>query len=527
MQESDQKFMGEQNGDSTFDSGTLKGVLVGGAKILSTIFLAALDSLRHPESIRERVIVFTRYPEPGKTKTRLIPVLGPEGAANLQRQMTEHTLARVRELARKRSVSIEVRYEGGSERLMGWWLGQDLSYCHQGSGGLGARLTRAFHDAFETGMERVVITGADCPGLTAEVIERAFAALRHSDVVLGPAYDGGYYLIGLRRPTPELFAGVSWGTGDVLKQTRQIIERLGLSSVLLEPLDDVDRPEDLPSWEREVQRLSTRSSQRPISIIIPTLNEAANIEATLASVQGASDVEVIVVDGGSRDHTADLARACGATVLTTEAGRAGQMNAGAAAAKGEVLLFLHADTRLPERFDEFVRQALSRPGTVAGAFKLRIDGSAWGLRMIERLANWRSHRWHMPYGDQAIFLRAETFHDIGGFPDMPIMEDFELMRRLRRRGRIAIVPVPIVTSARRWEKMGVLKTTLINQAMIVAYLLGVSPLRLARWYHADPSAQATHRGEDETLKSHPRSKNNESKKQWQWPKVGRGPDPCC
>lgn len=147
--------------------------------------------------------------------------------------------------------------------------------------------------------------------------------------------------------------------------------------------------------------------------------------------------------------------------------------------------------------------------------------------MIEQLANWRSHRWQMPYGDQAIFLRAETFHAIGGFPDIPTMEDFDLIRRLRRRGRIVIVPVPIVTSARRWENMGVLKTTLINQAMIVGYLLGAPPTCLARWYHATPSASDNHRGVNELLKPYSRSNDHERKKQWQWPKVGSGHDPCC
>lgn len=508
-------------------SGTLKGALAAGVKILSTIFLAAVDSRSRRASLRDQVIVFTRYPEPGKTKTRLIPALGPEGAATVQRQMTEHTLARIRELAKKRSVSVEVRYEGGSRRLMRRWLGQDLSYCRQGGGDLGARLNRAFCDAFAAGMERVVIMGADCPGLTGEIIERALAALEQSDVVLGPALDGGYYLIGLRRPIPDLFANVSWGTAEVLEQTRRIINRIGLSSVLLEPLGDVDRPEDLPVWEREVQRLAARGPLLPISIIIPTLNEAASIEATLASLRGASDVEVIIVDGGSRDETVALARSYGAKVLASPPGRARQMNAGAEVAKGEVLLFLHGDTRLPEGFDEWVRQALARPGVVAGAFRLGFDSSGWGVRLIERLANWRSTRWQMPYGDQAIFLRAETFRTLGGFPDIPIMEDFELVRRLRRRGRVVTLPIPIVTSARRWREVGVVKTTLINQAVIIGYLVGLSPARLARWYYGSPPGENRHHQEGENSQPGGRSDEYERKKQWQWPRVGSGQGPCC
>jgi len=219
-----------------------------------------------------------------------------------------------------------------------------------------------------------------------------------------------------------------------------------------------------------------------ISIIIPVLNEAANLPATLANTQVGVNLEVIVVDGGSQDGTSQLAESLGVKVLSAPAGRACQMNAGAKAATGDILLFLHADTRLPSGFDNLVRKALFAANTAAGAFELRIDASILGIRLIESGVNWRSRWLQMPYGDQAIFLKTEVFHDIGGFPQLPIMEDFELMRRLKRKGRIVIVPVPVMTSGRRWQKLGVLKTTLINQLVIVAYLLGVSPERIVRWY---------------------------------------------
>jgi rSAM/selenodomain-associated transferase 2 len=193
-------------------------------------------------------------------------------------------------------------------------------------------------------------------------------------------------------------------------------------------------------------------------------------------------VEVIVVDGGSQDDTVQLAQSWGVKVLSAGGDRAGQMNAGALAATGDILLFLHADTCLPTGFDALVRQALNQPKAVAGAFVLRINASLLGLRLIERGVNWRSRWLQMPYGDQAIFLKTEVFHDLGGFPKLPIMEDFELMRHLRRFGRIVIIPTPVLTSGRRWQKLGVLKTTLINQLVIVAYFLGVPPERIVRWY---------------------------------------------
>lgn len=222
-----------------------------------------------------------------------------------------------------------------------------------------------------------------------------------------------------------------------------------------------------------------------ISIIIPTLNEAENIKEAIATTQPNTNIEVIVIDGGSQDDTVAIAQSLGVKVISSSPGRAAQMNTGAVAATEEILLFLHADTCLPTGFDDMVRTALQQPGTVAGAFKLRIDASLFSLRWVEWGINVRSHFYQMPYGDQAIFLTKAVFQQIGGFPELPIMEDFELMRRLKRIGRIVIIPTPVVTSARRWLQKGVFKTTLLNQIVIIAYLLGVSPERIRRWYRRE------------------------------------------
>ncbi|WP_193197572.1 TIGR04283 family arsenosugar biosynthesis glycosyltransferase [Nostoc sp. MG11] len=219
-----------------------------------------------------------------------------------------------------------------------------------------------------------------------------------------------------------------------------------------------------------------------ISIIIPAINEAGNVKAAIVTIELSKNIEVIVVDGGSQDDTVAIAQSLGIKVISSSPGRAAQMNAGAMAASGEILLFLHADTRLPTGFDAMIRTALQQPRTVAGAFNLRIDASLLSLRWVELGVNWRSRFCQMPYGDQAIFLTKEVFQQIGRFPELPIMEDFELMRRLKCIGKIVIIPVPVVTSARRWLQKGVFKTMLLNQIIIIAYLLGVSPKRLHSWY---------------------------------------------
>jgi len=426
--------------------------------------------------------VFTRYPEAGRSKTRLIPALGAEGAADLQRMMTEHTLAGVRELTEKEGVSAQVLFEGGSEELMQRAFGRGWNYSAQSEGDLGARMRAAFEDAFGSGAISVVLIGTDCPGLDAGLMGSAFSDLDTCDLVLGPAADGGYYLIGLKRTVPELFADIPWGTGLVLDRTLQRAEGLGLVVELLKRLEDVDRPEDLPAWEKVAGRSRETREDGMISVIIPALDEEDHIAAAVAGAISADGVEAIVVDGGSSDRTADLAAESGATVVASEAGRAVQMNKGAEKAKGDILLFAHADTVLPQGYSDIVRRVLSHEGTAAGAFRLRIDGASRGMRVIERLANWRSRRLQMPYGDQGIFLAKDDFVALAGFREMQIMEDFEFIRRLRRLGRIEVADAAARTSARRWQSRGLLTTTLINQAVIAGYFAGV-PLRvLARLY---------------------------------------------
>ena len=196
-----------------------------------------------------RLILFTRYPEPGRTKTRLIPALGAEGAAALQRRMSEAIVSHMARFAAQSPVHLEIRYADGIQQAVEAWLSSDIPCLDQGEGDLGARLHRAFTQAFAQGAKKVVVIGADCPALTPPFFARAFAALDNQDLVLGPAVDGGYYLVGLNRPAPALFSEIPWGSGEVLAATLKQAHSLNLSLHLLEPLADVDRPEDLRHFD--------------------------------------------------------------------------------------------------------------------------------------------------------------------------------------------------------------------------------------------------------------------------------------
>lgn len=431
--------------------------------------------------VRRRVIVMLKFPTPGSVKTRLIPALGAERACTVHRDLVAQTQAAVAEFLINEGTEVEYRVAGAPDDAAARaWLGRGSPIRPQGEGDLGARLERAVAAALAEGIAAVVVIGGDCPALHADHLAAAFASLQRHDLVLGPATDGGYYLIGLRRLEPALFRDIAWGGPEVRTQTLAAARSAAMTVDLLEPLSDVDLPSDLPGWARTA---SARARGRGrISVIIPALNEARNLPATLGAAFAGAPHEVIVADGGSGDETIAVARAQGAVVIGAPRGRARQLNAGAAIATGEILLFVHADTRLPADYPGHLYATLARPDVVAGAFAFALDADIPGRRWIEWGTNRRASQRELPYGDQGLFLTREQFDRAGGFPDLPLLEDYVLVRQLRRQGRIALAPAAVITSARRWQQRGVSRTLLLNQAILAGYHLGISPTRLARWY---------------------------------------------
>lgn len=220
-----------------------------------------------------------------------------------------------------------------------------------------------------------------------------------------------------------------------------------------------------------------------LSVIIPALNEGPFIGRALEAVGRAKGVETIVVDGGSTDDTVEVSGKYAARVISSPRGRALQMNAGAGEAHGGILMFLHADCLPPEGYEIMVRDTLGEPGVIAGAFDIRIDRRGPAYRAIEKMANLRSRLTRVPYGDQGVFIRSESFEALGGFAEIPLMEDLEFAERAKRTGRIMFVKHPVLVSPRRWAAEGVVYTTLRNWTLALAYtLFRVSPHKLARFY---------------------------------------------
>lgn len=230
-----------------------------------------------------------------------------------------------------------------------------------------------------------------------------------------------------------------------------------------------------------------------ITLVMPVLNEAQALAVTIPHTLSLGFDEVIIVDGGSTDGTIELARMAAearalhlgpgsVTIIAAPAGRAGQMNAGAAAAQGEVLLFLHADTLLPNDARREITRALANLAVVAGRFDVRFDQDATLSRTIARLMNMRSRWTGMMTGDQALFVRASAFRALGGFAAIPLMEDLEFSRRLKRVGQVAALRTQVVTSYRRWAHCGPIRTIVRMWGLRLLYWLGVSPHRLARYY---------------------------------------------
>jgi rSAM/selenodomain-associated transferase 2/rSAM/selenodomain-associated transferase 1 len=442
--------------------------------------------------------MFAKYPEKGKVKSRLCRQWDEDLVVLLYRSFIEDLLERLSAGDYRFRIAC---HPAEKKTAFIRQFGGGFSYMPQIGTDLGKRMKNAFIRCFSEGFRSVIVIGSDSPDLPRRIIGEAFHALDQHGAVIGPSLDGGYYLIGFSRKlfSGSVFDGVEWGTDSVFKKTMRHLEEAGIPVHVLPCWRDIDRPEDIAALIKDNENTDFAASKtmswllmRPrFSIVVPVLNEETAVNPAIEHIgglQGASgSAEIVIVDGDPEGKTVKTVRDTNVITAIGKKGRGNQMNRGAALAKGDILVFLHADTRLPSDALTLIETAFTDPAVAAGAFDLAIASGRPVFRLIEKIASVRSRLTRIPYGDQAIFIRRDYFNTIGGFSDIPIMEDVEIMQRIKKRGyRIAFIDQPVMTSARRWETEGILYCTLRNWLLLSLYLSGVSPERLTKWYKSVP-----------------------------------------
>ena len=355
-------------------------------------------------------------------------------------------------------------------------FGDRATYYRQAEGGLGMRMYEAIRFALDAGYEKVVLTGTDIPELSAEEISGAFDALDRVSLVFGPALDGGYYLVGTGKDCPEIFALEKYSHSKVLEQTLTLAREAGDSFQLISEKDDLDTPEDLRAYRKMAKSLKMQSaaarfakSIQKISIVVPIYNEEKTISPLLMQLRRLKgSCEILLVDGGSSDATLELI-GDEFEVLHSPKGRANQMNFGAEHSRGDVLFFLHCDSVLPDNALEEMKKVLKK--RKAGCFGITFPKGSALMRICQFMSNLRAGCRGIVFGDQGLFIEREVFFEAGGFPAIPIMEDYQLSLTLRKMGvRFGMTKSRILTSDRRYPKGGMPKLKLMWKMHYLRFL---------------------------------------------------------
>ena len=375
-------------------------------------------------------------------------------------------------------------------------------YMGQAPASFAGRMVDAFERALALGYRRVVMVGSDCPELTGDTVQQAFELLKCEQAVFGPATDGGFYLAGLSMPVPELFALKGYGTSHALDAVEARAQRLGIEFVRLPVLSDIDTLFDLQglyarlrqceghrrprsTWNilEHLRAAGVPVDERPLSVIVPLYNEVSQVPQLTRQLRALEPYcELVLVDGGSTDGTRALLER-EFPVLNSPKGRGAQLNRGVAASHGELLLFLHADSCLPQGAIEELRRVLETSSF--GCFGIRFDSKAPAMLCCSFLSNFRAKYRHLPFGDQGFFMERSLFDELGGFREISLMEDYQFSLDLRERGiKPVLARKRIRTSSRRYAG-GLLKqlSTMVQMGRLrKMYRDGADPAQLAALY---------------------------------------------
>lgn len=407
--------------------------------------------------MKRAVIVFTRVPVPGQTKTRMMPYFSPVECASLH----ENFLKDIAQECEKVNADIFVCYtpQKGKAYLKKIF-NNAMEYFPQTGEGLGERMYQAIAYVLGKGYDSCVLIGTDIPELKASDLEYALRLLDVNDVVFGPTVDGGYYLVGMKRPVREVFEKKTYGTGNVLDQTVTPLREMGLMVGYVRRLQDMDDREDITAYrgrmrvQKALQKMHTGRyllKKQKISIIVPIYNEETtieNLQKQLFPLQG--KCEIIFVDGGSTDATVSMINPA-FRILHSPKGRANQMNLGAKESTGDILFFLHSDSELPEKPLEEIREVIK--DHEAGCFGIAFHSRQFFMWTCRVISNHRIKDRKVMFGDQGIFITRELFFEAGMFPNLPIMEDYQFSLTLKEMGvKLGIARHRIYTSDRRFPK---------------------------------------------------------------------------
>ncbi|MBA3899022.1 MAG: TIGR04283 family arsenosugar biosynthesis glycosyltransferase [Bacteroidetes bacterium] len=416
------------------------------------------------------LIIFFKNPEKGKVKTRLAKTLGEAKALEIYKELVNHTIKITHNLSFCDKAVFYSDYIDNRD----FWNNNHYKKQLQKGTDLGSRLSKSYQFSFEKGYKKVIVIGSDCKEISRQHLEEAFFALDKKNAVIGPAKDGGYYLLGMRLFYPELFLQKSWSTSKLFVETLSTLKKKKIKFHLLEILSDVDEEKDIILSE---PKLNT------VSIVIPTYNEAGNIGKLVKYLQEEQKVhllEIIVADGGSLDDTVSEAENAGAFVIISPVkGRAAQMNAGAEIAKGEIVYFLHSDTFPPKHYDETIVKTLGEEKW--GCFKIQFDHSNWLLNFISWFT--RFNFTYFRFGDQSLFLRNSLFAAIGKFNTSQIIfEDTEIAKRLKLVSKGKVIAEPVITSARKFRENGIFKMGSIFLFLWFLYLFTIPQEKILAFY---------------------------------------------
>ncbi len=436
------------------------------------------------------LVIFCRRPDLGVGKQRIAKVLGQTYARDLGEVLLRTALEDGAAWPGPVILAPAEVEDADWAQQLGH---EDWLVIPQAEGNLGERLNHVDDQLRRLGHEKIIYIGSDAPTLDSAYYAAADAALVSSDVILGRATDGGVTLMGARKPWPEL-KNLPWSSenlGDALKAacvaTDYSVAELPKRYDIDLPADLDRLPADLGQDQRPARQAllswlnNSAAEQTKLSLIIPVLGDTQELTKLFAVLRTGSETpdEIIVVDGAKDAQCQSLCDDNGAQYLATSRGRGRQLRAGAAAATGDWLWFLHADTQPSKLACKAIRASLSQ-GAAGGCLRFRFAGRPSQARsLLAKLINWRT-RIGIPYGDQGLFATRRAYETAGGFANQALFEEVQLVRGLRRTGRFEHVPAPIEVSPRRWEQEGWLRRSCANRLLAIGYMLGVSPGTLAK-----------------------------------------------